>query len=253
MKKSVIFFAIIILIVVLYVNSTLNKFVNEEFDILTTIGSEATSPKLSVNEFVLLSNKTIGVYFKWIQDGKYENAYAVLTPEYKEIVTLEDYKKNMEQIDFSSYQVKDITLKTQNMYIANVETKDGKNHEILIIMKDDSFAIVPEPFLKYVTVGNDITKDKITYELIGYEIDVNKCIFDVLITNNNDERVEISSASMTTSDEIVIGAENGVQIIEPNSTNNISFEVKATLEIPILFSIERNAGKTLKTYNFKLK
>lgn len=242
-----------IIIVMLFINITLNDYMENKEDILKIIGNDATNSELSLTEYVLLSEKTIGIYLKWVQEEKYEEAYRLLTPEYKEIVSFEEYKTNTQKMDFTSYRVKDIILKTQNMYVAYVEIKDEITHEMLIIMNDDKFAIVPEPFLKYINVGNDITKDKVTYELVGYEIDVNRCVFDMKIINNNNEDIKITSAKIVTENNIVKNANNSEQTIKANSTENISFIIEGEILTPTSFEIERDAGKTIRSYNFKLK
>ena len=251
-KRKVIFILIVAIIVCLFLNTSLQKYTNNATGVLSIIGEPVTNNEITVSEYVALAEKTVGVFLKYMRNDEIEKAYSLLTPEYKQVVTQENFKTLTDEMDFASYRVVDIVAKTQNMYVAYVETGDNQTHQFLIILNDEKFAVVPEPFLKYVEVNNSITKDGVTYTLKGYQMNVSDNVFYVTIKNENNEKVTISSTKMYTDVGVAVYADNGSFSVEENSTVEKTLHVQADIEVPVSFEIERDAGNKIRTYNFKL-
>ena len=253
-NNKILLVLLIIIIVLLFINYTVQKFVDEEIDIKTKIGPVIGSSSVTINEFVLLSERTIGVYLTLLRESKIEEAYSLLSYEYKEYVSLDDFKAYVSTIDLSGYSITSITRKTENMYMATLELNDEKQ-EMLIIMNGERFSIVPEPFLKYVTVDKEISKDGVKYILEGYKINVNSCIFDVKIVNDKNEDIKISGSSIKLSSGYTINAEgvgNADFSVPANQERNIKIVFETSLDFPVQFEIDREDGEKIRMYNFKL-
>lgn len=229
------------------------KHLDNEYDISKIIGEHNTGGDISIEEYVVLVKNTIGTYLNYLTNEDFEKAYALLTPEYKEYVSYEQYLEEMQKLSLNGYRVKDMVRKTENMYEAYIEIADGNTYGYLIIFNDEKFGIAPDEFLKYSVVDEKIEKDKVEYSLIGYKVELNKCIFDICINNKNDEIIEISDAKMTTNEGGKVKADTAVFKVEPNTEVNVQIEFSTSIDFPATFEIERDAGKTIRTYIFKLR
>lgn len=253
-RKKVLFTLFIILLILIAFSISLQKFADTKTDIKAKIGQNTGSSSLTINEYVLLSERTIGVYLRYLRENKLEEAYSLLSTEYREVITLESFKESIAQLDFSSYQVKSIVRKTENMYVASVEMVDG-DYEMLIIMSDDRFSIVPEPFLKYFYVEKEISKDDVKYTLIGYQVNVNSCIFDVKITNHKKKDVHISGSDIKLESGYTIYAEgtNNAEFVVPaGEEKDIAIYFQTSLDFPVEFEIDRDDDEKVRMYKFKL-
>lgn len=250
--KKITFIVIIITIVIVVLGISFNKFSDNSTNIANIIGTPSTGRTILVSEYVLLTEKTLGAYFKYLREGKVESAYNLLTPEYKSVVSSGDYASEMQKLDFTNYSIQSVSMRTTNMYEIIVRLSDNTLHNFLVILRKDTFAIVPEPFLEYVNVNNEIKKDKVTYKLLGYEVDLEKCIFDLEIINDKSEKVIISDARMEATNGSSMSANNADFEIEPNSSKNVSIEFETNIDFPKTFEIERDAGNKLRIYTFDL-
>ena len=245
---------LIIIFVLLFINYTVKKFEQEEMDIKTKIGPVIGNSTVTINEFTLVSERTIGLYLKYLRENKIEEAYSLLSYEYKQYVPLDDFKAYISNTKFSKYSVNSITRKTENMYLATLDV-DGEKQEMLIILVGERFCIVPEPFLKYVIVNEEISKDGVKYILEGYKINVNSCIFDVKIINDKNEDIIISGSNIKLSSGYTINAEgtgNADFTVSAKQEKDVKIVFETSLDFPVQFEIDREDGEKIRMYNFKL-
>ena len=248
--KILLFLVFIILILLLMINS-IKEYSSKNLDITNRIGREIGSTSLTKKEYVLLAEQTIGLYIHYVKENEFEKAYSMCTNEYHNLVSFEDFKEAVSKKDYSSCVVQSIVHRTENMYVATLIIGEEKN-QFLIIMSETSFNIVPEPFLKYVEVNKSISKDGVKYELIGYQINVEQCYFDVKITNNKKEDISILSAGMKLSSGYEIMASNPSYIISPGEEKETTFVCNTTLDFPSSFEIIRDDEEKERLYEFKL-
>lgn len=249
-RAKILLFLLIMIVFLSYILITLNHFTNDKMNIQKMIGNTVSTSNLTINEYVTLSEKTIGLYFRLLQEQKYDKAYALLSPFYREIVSLEAYKENVNNLNFSDYQISQMIHETENMYAVQVEF-DNRANQMLVILGEKGFYIVPEPFLKYDTMNQRITKDGISCELIGYQINMDNCIFDIKITNNSKNNVTLSG-NMVLSSGYQITSEKGEFIVEAGNSMNVSLVCESHLVFPSIFQIVRKDEKKDRIYEFKL-
>lgn len=241
---------LLLIIILTFITFSLKDFENNGLDIQNRIGEEVSTSNITINEYVLLTEKTIGLYFYLLQNNMFESAYALLSPEYKEMISYETFTQSVKDIDYSDYHITQLVHKTQNMYIADVSVGDMTN-KILVILGNDSFSIVPEPFLKYISLNKKINKQGVQYELKGYQINTDSCIFDVKITNNTNEDVLIQS-NLILESGYWINAQNNDLTISAKGENVVSFYFATNIDFPVELQIIRKIDQKDRIYQFKL-
>lgn len=250
--EKIIIVLLIILAIILFLNNSFRNFVNDELSIKSRIGNEMNTSALSTSEYAKFLETTVGVYIKKLENKEYEKAYQMLSPEYKKIVSVEEYTNEMKNIDFSNHQIESVMHRTQNMYVTTVITSDGVSRPILTVIDEEKFMIVPEPFLDYVKTDTSINKDKVKYILVGYTINLDNCIFDLEIINNKKSDINISNARIKNSIGSTLSSKNINITIPANSTQKVSVELETSLDFPKLFEIDRVEENQIRTYSFEL-
>ena len=239
-----------IIIVLIFILISLNQFSKEKYDIKNRIGAIVPMANMTMNEYITLSDGTIKVYLKFLQNHEYEKAYSLLSPYYKEIVSYEVFEGNMKILDFSDYYIAQIVHETENMYIVDVQLGDSIN-KMLVLIGEKGFHIVPEPFLKYYSMNQKITKNGIEYELIGYQINVDSCIFDLKISNNSKKDAVLDSKIFLSS-SYSIDAENGAITVKAGNIEPVSLKFNTHIEFPSKLQLIRKDEKKERIYEFKL-
>ncbi len=259
-KKICMILIVVLICIVLFIFS-LEPFI-ESMHISNRVGQKVGYSEVSIKDYVTLSNGTIGQYYRLLQSGDMEKAYSLFTPEYRQFVTLEEYVTKQQDLVSGEivYAVKDIVQATENMFKAYVD-ENGTGKEYLIILGkskisdkvnvNDTFALAPENFLEYEATENSIRKDKITYRVKGYRVELQKCILELVVTNDRDEEIQLESAKM-------IGTESGTflsnekYVILPNEEKELIIEFDTEIDFPEAFEITRRDGNKLRTYTFEV-
>lgn len=255
-QKKVLATCFAALCIVLFLTYTIQDFDKEKSsEIRTLIGEEFSGiSSLSVRENIILKN-AVEVYLKNVASGDFDKAYGYLTAQYKEVVSKEQFVEKMTEIgleNFSAIKSLAITQVTTNMFMAKVILKNNVEQPILVILDNENYYIVPEPFLEYKMVNEEITKDHVTYLLNGYEVGVERCVFYFTITNNSSEEIQIVDAQMLYGISGQKQALNNEFTIPANESKTVSVEVETYLNFPTGFKIHRQDGNKLRIYTFEL-
>ena len=147
--KKLVFMLLGALIVVLFLNSTLKDFEESKVDIKSRIGEKVNGGELSVSEYIMLCEKTIGIYLSAAKSGDFNTTYALLTPEYRDIISFEEYVESVKDIEFDTAYIEKIDILTTNLYQADVVYSGDKNQEYLILLEEKVYSIIPDNFLMY--------------------------------------------------------------------------------------------------------
>ncbi|MBQ8298950.1 MAG: hypothetical protein IJX99_03655 [Clostridia bacterium] len=244
------------LCVVLFLIYTLKDFNEEKSSgIRSMIGEEFGGvTSLSVRENVILTN-AVELYLQSLRSGDFDKAYGYISAQYKEIVPKDVYIQKMNEIGLENFKTSgllEIRQATTNMFIVQFDLANGLKQKILLILDDKNYYIVPEPFLEYRVVDDGIKKDGITYHLNGYEIDLERCVFDFTITNESNDEVKIVDAQMLYETGGSSKAVNSEFVIPAKETKNVSIEVETYLDFPAGFKLTRQDGEKQRIYTFDL-
>lgn len=254
-KKKVIillFFISLIAAVMLILINKYDEFVDEKYGIETRIGEKSIGGDIGVYEYKVLIEKTIGPYLKALKDGEFETAYSYHTPEYNQYVSYDEFLNKVKDKNYDSYTVLNVVKITQNMYEIILNMADRNEHEFLVIVSEDKSTITPENFLLYSDVNESIEKKNVRYELKGYKVLLDKCIFYITIENKTNEEININSSKMVTTVGSTKVAENGKFVIAPKYKLDLEIEFDTSVSFPKTFMIEKKEKNKIRTYEFKL-
>lgn len=254
-KKKVIillFFISLIAAIMLILINKYDEFVDEKYGIETRIGEKSIGGDIGVYEYKVLIEKTIGPYLKALKDGEFETAYSYHTPEYNQYVSYDEFLNKVKDKNYDSYTVLNVVKITQNMYEIILNMADGNEHEFLVIVSEDKSTITPENFLLYSDVNESIEKKNVRYELKGYKVLLDKCIFYITIENKTNEEININSSKMVTTVGSTKVAENGKFVIAPKYKLDLELEFDTSVSFPKTFMIEKKEKNKIRTYEFKL-
>lgn len=254
-KKKVIillFFISLIAAVMLILINKYDEFVDEKYGIETRIGEKSIGGDIGVYEYKVLIEKTIGPYLKALKDGEFETAYSYHTPEYNQYVSYDEFLNKVKDKNYDSYTVLNVVKITQNMYEIILNMADGNEHEFLVVVSEDKSTITPENFLLYSDVNESIEKKNVRYELKGYKVLLDKCIFYITIENKTNEEININSSKMVTTVGSTKVAENGKFVIAPKYKLDLEIEFDTSVSFPKTFMIEKKEKNKIRTYEFKL-
>ncbi len=253
--KKIYMFLLAIIVALLFITYTLNKFVDEDMghDIEDMLGQEyAGGASLTVRDNYLLRS-AINIYIQTIHSGDLDGAYNYLLPQYREHVAKEDYMLMINDVGTENFEIQDMSISrhTQNLFSFDVVIKNDLKLKLLLILDDENYYIVPEAFLDYKTIEQEITKKGVTYHLQGYQVDLERCVFDMTITNTNNEEVEIYEVKMTDTTGGIHNAINENITIPANETQKVSFVVETSVDFPAILDITRRDNNTIRVYTFE--
>lgn len=249
--KKLVMMLLGLLIVVLFLNHTISDFEESKTDIQTRIGQKTTGGELSISEYIMLCEKTIGIYLSAGRSGDFNKTYSLLTPEYREVISFEDYVESVKNIEFDTAYIEKIDILTPSLYQANVIYSGDVNQEYLILLEEDSYSIILDKFLLYKDVNKEIKKKNVIYNLVSYEVYADKCIFNCIVTNNRKEDVIISSARMQ--DERGVDLETELNyVVAPGESQKMSISIDSDLFIPSILELTRETDEKYLMYQFKL-
>lgn len=150
--KSFFGFILIAYIVVFVIKYSINKFALGKKDIYEKIGN-GVSVSIHTLDAYKIKEYSIKRYANYILKNDYESAYNMLSDEYRAYYDIDGFKEQIQGIDFSTIDMKDIKAKSDYCYIANVEFKrNGELVETTYILysneyNTESFTISPDKFL----------------------------------------------------------------------------------------------------------
>ncbi len=254
-KKKIIillFFISLIAAIMLILINKYDEFFDEKYGIETRIGEKSIGGDIGVYEYKVLIEKTIGPYLKALKNGEFETAYSYHTPEYNQYVSYEEFLDNVKDKNYDSYTVLNVVKVTQNMYEIILNMADGNEHEFLAIVSEDKSTITPENFLLYSNVNETIEKKNVRYELKGYKVLLDKCIFYITIENKTNEEININSSKIVTTVGSTKVAENGKFVVAPKYKLDLEIEFNTSVSFPKTFTIEKKEKNKIRTYEFKL-
>lgn len=249
--KKLVFVLFCALMVVLFLNTTINDFEESKSDITARIGEKSNGGELSISEYIMLCEKTIGIYLSAGKSGDFHKTYSLLTPEYRDVISFEDYVESVKDIEFDTAYIEKIDILTSNLYQANVIYSGDVSQEYLILLEEKGYSIIPDKFLMYKEVNKETTKKNVTYQIVSYEVYTDECVFNCIVTNNRKEDVIVSEAMMRD----VRGVELETELdytIAPGESKKISVSISSDLFIPTLFELTRETDSKYMIYQFKL-
>ncbi len=247
--KFLLILVLVLLIIYIFLNNY--TFEMEHEDMQSKVGNIGTvgGIELTFTDYYTLK-QSFDTYADFIASGDYETAYSMLGTSYKNYVPYEDYKNKIKDVK-EMLQVHDINFITNTTFDLLVGGKSGdeEEHYSLIINKEkNTFALYPESFLDYNSNEIKLSKNKVQYILKNYIVNIDECIFNFEITNNNKKALTISKCNLITN-----GGEeyNNSDVIEIPSkeTKEVSIKFDTNYQFPKKITFENNIKNVEMSFN----
>lgn len=248
-------FIVIAYIVVFIVSGIIKTYVKDEKDIITKIGfSQPYS--ISIKESVNVNLYGPTLYVEYIKNKNYEAAYNMLTNEYKVAFPYEDFLKSIEGIDFDTFRVESIKMKTEGTYVLEViYERNGIEKTTQYLVYENSYnplkmTISPNKFI--------YSYEDLIFEKDQIELKIKECY---IYTDSVKMSVIVKNKSLFKTMEFInLGIGYGIStnmeddielILEPGEEKIIEVEYDTNYYVPNNIKLKRVLDKnTLRTYTF---
>jgi len=248
-------FILIAYLVVFIISTMINSLLKEEKSIAAKIGN-LEPYGISVKESLYVREYTISPYTALLKQGKTQEAYAMLTEEYQNFVPYEEYLKTIDGIDFKTFEMANIKMKTEGTYVAGVVyEKNGEKIETEYLLfenpyNEKSIKISPDRFIH-------------SYQDLKFEEDNVELRLEVCAIYNNHITIKaiLQNKSLfqdMTFNYVNVGYDKTTNkeesidlILAPGEEKTLEFEYKTNYFVPNNIKIKRILDEdTLRTYTF---
>lgn len=257
-QKKLVKFLLTSIAILIFVTITLKQFSDETLgvkDIRTMIGTEYSGGEsLTIMENLILRT-AVDTYIKNIYSGDYTKAYNTILPRYREIVTEEVFTEAMNQIGAENFVIEAMELEqlAERLFAFHITIKNDNKLELLLVLDSEKYYIVPEPFLEYKQVNESIKKNGVQYTLKDYQVDVERCVFNMTLENTANKEVLIDQVKMKNQSAGSYIALNQKVTLAPGETKDVSFVVETHLDFPKSLELIRLDNEKVRVYTFELE
>ena len=248
-------FLTITLMVVLILAGMIRSAVKDERNIAAKIGF-SESIGISVKDALHIKEYCITPYVEYLKAGEFNEAYDMLSEEYRNYVSYEMYLKTIEGIDFETFEMASVEARTQGTYIAQiVYTQNGKEIEeeyLLFVNMNNSKLITISPN-RFVYSYQDLN-----FQQDGIELTLNECVIytdhikmEAIIKNKSlfkDMKFNYISVGYG---KTINKAEEIDLTLAPGEQKVIEIEYETAYYVPNNIKIKRVMDEeTIRTYTF---
>lgn len=248
-------FIVIAYIVVFIVAGIINNYTKKEKNIMEKIGttelySVSIKDAMNVNIYGTL------LYKDYIKEQRFEDAYNMLTSEYKEVVSYEDFLKSIECIDFDTFRVETIKMKTEGTYVLDVVyDRNGteKTTQYLVYVNPynpEKMTISPNKFI-YSYRNLNFEKDQIEVRLQECNIFTDKIKMSIVVKNKSIFK-DMEFISLGAGFGNAMNKQDSIELIlKPGEEKLLEVEYDVNYYMPNNIKLKRILNKeTLRTYTF---
>ena len=213
---------------------------------------------VTMEDALYIKTHSINNYVTFLMQGETTKAYSMLTEEYQSHKTYNEYLKDIEGIDFSTFKLKEVKLLSENTYVAPVEyERNGKLEEtdyLILVNKVNSknMKIAPDKFLYEFKEKAKFSEDSIKFTVEKCIVNSDVIKMTVNIKNSNwIEKINIKEVGVAFSEN-----ESKTEVIEdcvlnPNESQTFEIELESNYYVPKYLKIVRNIDEKLnRTYMF---
>lgn len=195
-------------------------------------------------------------YANHIKNENFKEAYEMLSEEYRNVIDYENYIKTIADIDFETFDMKDIKMKTVNTYVATVVYE--KNNEMFETVY---MLYLNEINPKIITISPDkfvYGYKNLKFKMDNMELNVQECN---VCTDNIKMIAKIKNTSLfetITLSNIGLGFDDAINknknidlTLAPGEEKEITMEYDTNYYIPNNIKLKRLMDEdTLRTYTF---
>lgn len=246
-------FIFIAYIIVIGIWTIMNTYKEDTGDIYERIGSMQPS-SISIKDALKIKGYAIMPYADYIKKGDTKSAYNMLSDDYKEYITYEDYLNEIAGIDFETFDMKEIKIKSEGTYVATIVYEKNKEEietEYLLYLNPANPKIItisPDKFI-YNFKDLNFSVNNVRFEVNDCTIYSDKIYLNAIVKNSSlFETMKFSNVGVGYG-ENVSKPQNVDIVLEPGEEKNIEIEYETNYYIPNNIKIKRVIDEdTLRTY-----
>ena len=175
----------IVALIVIFLMYFVNKYKVSTKNIYSLIGN-AVSTSINSRDALYIREFSIIPFGNFLSNGDFESAYAMCTDDYRNCFTIDEFRNLFENVDFSSFQMKEIKAKSDLCYEAVVEYKQSipsnnvSGDDYKEVMVEQTYLLFPNEFntdlIKIAPNGFLYGYKDLVFEKSGIQTSIEKCI-----------------------------------------------------------------------------
>jgi len=252
---KVIFFGYVIVMIAMFL---INGLLEDKRTIYEKIGT-LEPYSISIKDALNIKAYGLETYIDYIKNEDFKSAYDMLSKEYKDFVSYKDYLETLKGINFETFGMKEIKMKTENTYVATVVYERNEIQEettyLLYLNKVNPKIITISPN-KFIYGYHDSK-----YNMDNIELKVEECI---VYTDSIEMTGKVKNTSLFETlkinniglgyDESINKNENVDITIAPGEEKEINVNYDTNYYIPNNIKLKSVKNEdTLRTYTFYFK
>lgn len=216
---------------------------------------------VTMADALYIKNYSINAYVAFLMQGETQKAYSMLTEEYQSYKKYNEYLETIEGIDFSTFNLKEVKMISENTYVAPVEyERNGELEEtdyLVLVNKvnNKNMKIAPDRFLYEFTEEINFSEDSIKFTVEKCVVNSDTIKMTVKIKNSNwFEKVNIREIGIAFSENESKTKSIKECILNPNESQSFEIELESNYYVPKYLKVVRNIDeKVNRTYMFALE
>lgn len=255
LKKKIVKFFLFLVIILIAISAVANNYIGDNRSIYTKIGSMEPA-SVSIKDALTKKGYAIMPYADYLKAGDTKSAYDMLSKEYKKAVSYDEYLKTIEDINFETFDMKQIKLKAEGTYVATVvyeENGEKKETDYLLYSNEINPNIITISPNKFICNFSNLK-----FKMDNVEFKINNCN---IYTDNIKLNLTLKNTSLfdtATFTNIGVGygentskTQNMEVILKAGESKELELEYETNYYVPNNLKVKRLMDEnTLRTYTF---
>lgn len=211
---------------------------------------------IPLKEALYIKSYSIMPYVDYIKSGDYDSAYDMLTKEYRDMVSKEEYLQKIEGINWDTFDMQEIHMKAQDTYVASIKYEQNgeeKETEYLLFVNAYNSKIVEISPDKFIYQYRDLifNEDKVEVKVAECDIYINTITVKMTVKNKSLMQ-DMSFSGVTLGYGQNINKEVNCEFtLKPGEEKEIAFTAETSYYLPNNIKIKRIMDEeTMRTYTF---
>ena len=255
LKKKIVKFFLFLVIILIAISAVANNYIGDNRSIYIKIGSMEPA-SVSIKDALTKKGYAIMPYADYLKAGDTKSAYDMLSKEYKKTVSYDEYLKTIEDINFETFDMKQIKLKAEGTYVATVvyeENGEKKETDYLLYSNEINPNIITISPNKFICNFSNLK-----FKMDNVEFKINNCN---IYTDNIKLNLTLKNTSLfdtATFTNIGVGygentskTQNMEVILKAGESKELELEYETNYYVPNNLKVKRLMDEnTLRTYTF---
>ena len=237
----------------------INHYAIKPKSIYTKIGNNV-AVRIPIKQTIIIKEYAINEFTYYGKQRNFEAQYNMLTDEYKNSITFEQYMELVKDIDWNSFQLEELKAKTDycfEAYVTYIENGEQVHTTYLLYTtkyNTEKFNISPNKFV-YAYTNQTVKNDGVELEISKCVIFMNKVVLNATIKNASlFSKLDVRKINISYND-VMTKKQNIEFSLEPGEEKEIFLEYTGlNYFLPNMVQIEKVKDEnTIKVLDFELK